>query len=321
VIALLAALSLIFGILGIYFRFSGIVLLPLIAGSLAALIVIDKKKLASLSVAVLLFAIDLVFGFTGYFSLLSLSSIAVALIISIHYTKNATKSDSALYSTVTLAFLIFASAVLYFIGTTSATTLYEAYEKFIEAFGEYKEYILSSISEITVSLEPNEQSEALKIAGEMMDSYIDYVLSLVSVFAFLLVGFSHKLFSMLMFKYTSDTEHLKQWRFLPHKTYAYFYFFVAVLSIFLTKATSVLSVTADNLYFIFLYVFAYVGYKIITSILKNNGRSAIASHLIILSICVAFSSISIPLLAIMGAMTSINPDKFVNLKNNLNDRR
>ena len=84
---------------------------------------------------------------------------------------------------------------------------------------------------------------------------------------------------------------------------------------------SLLSITADNLYMIFMYLFAYVGYRTTTSVLEYNGKSPILAHLLILSLTAVFVSLVVPIFAIMGALVSINPSRFLNFKNNFYDRR
>ena len=321
VVALLAALTLIFGAFGIYLRLDGIVFLPLIAGTLSALIVIEKRRIVAATVAVMLLAVEIAVGFMGYFTIISLSSIAIAVIIALHYVKSASKSDSALYSTVALVFLVFASAALYFIGTTTATSVKEAYGEFLLDFDDYKNGLLSYIADMNAAFDPGEQSETLKSADELITSFLDSLLAIVSVFSFLLVGIAHKIFSGFISIYALDTESVKKWRFSLPAAYAYFYFAIALLSVLTMNKEGILSITADNLYVIFMYVFAYVGYKTVTSVLERDGRMPIITHLILLPLTALFITFTIPVFAIMGALVSINPSRFSNLKNNFYDRR
>ena len=70
-----------------------------------------------------------------------------------------------------------------------------------------------------------------------------------------------------------------------------------------------------------MYVFAYVGYKTVMSVLERDGRMPILTHLILLPLTALFITFTIPVFAIMGALVSINPSRFSNLKNNFYERR
>ena len=87
--------------------------------------------------------------------------------------------------------------------------------------------------------------------------------------------------------------------------FAYFYFALAILSIFKMNMESVLAVSILNLYMIFMFVFAYVGYKFITAMLKSSGKSTFSANATVIVLTLLFSSFALQMLAVAGAFAVI----------------
>ena len=322
-VTLLAALTLIFGAIGIYGRVEGLIMLPVISGFLATLMCIEKRRVASIIACSAMVIGEIIFGFMGYFTLTSLSAVIIAIIISVYYTKKKDKSECALFCTLALSLIIPASALIYIFGTTEVANLSEAYEYFLSMYYGLKEMLIESTS----IAQTTPQTAAMftpEYISTVFDAYLYYMVAMIAIIAFLLVGLALKIFTGVMARYSQNRDDVTSWHFIPSSVFAYFYFAVAILSMFATNPDDVISLSTANLYLIFMFVFAYVGYRFISSLMSKNARRPIFISAILLILILYFSNIALQILAVAGAFMSVNYAKLVNNKttnNTSNDRR
>ena len=311
-VALLAIASFFFGALGIVYGVAGLIIMPITSAFLSALMCVEKRRVTSSLISLFLIVGELLVGFGDYFTVTSLSSALVALIIAYHYSKGKQKSDGVIFATALVALSIFATFALYVIGTTDATSLSEIYKYFLSAFTEFKKSTISSVISMSSEAVKNSASLSAELLNEMFDAYLNCIVAIVTILAFAIVGVTHKIFSGVVRKCSKDPDTLNGWRFLPNAVFAYFYFAVAILSMFATDASNALSVSIANLYLIFMFVFAYIGFVFITAMLTKRGRSRFFSTLLVLALTVALSSFAIQILAVVGAFVTINVAKINN---------
>ena len=303
VVASLAILTLFFGAVGISYGIGGLTMLPLIAGFLAALISVEKRRIASIAVSVILIIGETLIGFYDYFTLTSVTSVTVAVIMAFHFLKKREKSESALFGTMLTAFVIIASAAMYISASTGASSLPEIYEHFLEVYDAFKQSTIASI--IDASAQTGNASLSLEYMNEVFDAYLNCIVAVSAVIAFLLVGLGHKIFCGLMCKYVRNPDDVKYWRFMPAKAFAYFYFVLAVLTMLQMDESSVIDVSIANLYLIFMFVFAYIGFRFASVALSKGKRKTVFSALAVAALIVLFSSFAVQLLAAGGAFVSI----------------
>ena len=301
-VALLAFLSLFSGAVGIIYGVTGFVMLPLTSAFLAALICVEKRRIASVCVSSLLIIGEILIGFLDYFTFTSLSSVLLAAIISVFYLKKMDKSESVTFSTLATALIILISAVVYIISTTNASTLMEAYEHFVSVYNGFKESVIESVMSMTVDSQTSNATITRESLEEVFGAYLNCIVAIVTIIAFTLIGLAHKIFRKLMIVYSEDENYANTWRFTPYAPFAYFYFVLMIGSMFSMDTSSVISVSVLNLYLIFMLVFAYIGYGFTAFWIRTRGKSRLFSHLSVLALTLIFSSIALQILAVIGAI-------------------
>lgn len=308
-VAVLAALALFFGWCGVAYRLEGMIMLPLTASFIAALICVEKRRIASLAVSAILIGAEFIVGLSDYHTLSALCSVLVAVIISVFFTKKMDKSDSAMLSMLVTTVVILAMAAIYFISTTEASTLYEAYEHFLALYADFKDSVITSVISAAQSSGADTSGISTEYMHEVFDAYLHCIVALVAILAFMLVGLAYKLFTGLMRICSAKPEQTAFWQFIPSVTFAYFYFALAFLSLFSINTESVLSVSVVNLYLIFTFVFSYVGYRYTVALISQKGRSKRFSRFTIIALTVLFSSIALQILAAIGAFITAKYSK------------
>ena len=270
----------------------------------------EKKKIASIIVSAILITGEFIIGFLDYFTLTSLSSVTVAIIISAFYLKKKDKFTGAIITTIVTSFMIFASAVIFIICTTEASSVAEAYEYFLAVYNNFKDTVISSTLEMTSLYELYDASFTVEYVDLVFDAYLNCIVGLVSVLAFILVGLTCKLFCKLVSTYSENKKSGKSWQFIPHGAFAYFYFALLLLSMFSMDTASVLSVSIANLYILFRAIFAYVGYSFSIVMLDIKGIKKPFSHILVLAISLMFSSLAFQIFAALGAFITIKYSNF-----------
>lgn len=305
---LIACLTLMLGAVGISYRIGGLVMLPLISAFLAFLMCIEKKRILSVAVSLILIIGELVRSTTDYYTLTSLASVGVAIVIAFHYLKQKEKHESALFTTLIVAVLIVVSAALYIFGTTDVSSLSEAYEYFLSAYNSFKENTIASILNTYGNAGVDSAMLSKEYMNTVFDAYLNCIVAFVSILAFFLTGLSHKIFSGLTKRYQKNPE---PWHFIPGTAFAYFYVIVAILSMFTTDPTSVIDVSVANLYLIFMFVFAYAGFSFVTFALNQRRKRSLFTPVAIIILTVLFSSFAIQILAVIGAFATIYRAKLI----------
>lgn len=318
-LVLLGASVLLFGAIGILYRIAGIIMIPLISAFLAVLFCVEKRRILSVTVSVILLAFEFYYGSMSYYTVISLSSVILAIIAATCYLKGTRKSYTALYSTCAIAVLIVVAAVLYVLGTFKGSAISEIIDNFLILFDNFKETTVSNI--LTAMSQSTVENEMLSKdnLNLIFDAYLDCAVALVCIIAFLIVGVAYKIFTRLIRSYSRSSDKINGWDFMPSATFAYFYFIIAIISMFVSGSDGALSLSIINLQLIFMAVFAYVGYKFVVTVMKINGRSAMMTSLIMLVAIALLSSVAIQILAVTGAFVSVNYEKISKNTNFTND--
>ena len=302
----LSVLALFFGALAISYRIAGLVMIPFVSGCIAFLMCTEKKRIASIAVSAILIIGEILYSLSAYYTPSVLTSVAVATVIALHYLKKKEKCDSALFTTLIIAVAILASGALYLLGTTDASSLSEAYEYFLAAYDSFKEDMIASI--VSISASSDNATLSTEYMNEVFNAYLNCLVGICGILAFLISGLSHKAFGGLVTRYEKSP---KPWHFIPATPFAYFYATVAILSMFTTDTTSVIDVSVANLYLIFMFVFAYAGFSFSVFVLNQKRKRTAFTPLAIIAICVLFSSIAVQILAVVGAFATIYRAKLI----------
>lgn len=285
---------------GVACAFWGDVLLSPLVAILASVYLFDTtgRRIYSTVVSALLliinvaaFLLDIYAGFFG------LAAIALALILCIAYVKGSSKADSAyLMTIVTTVFSVFGLLLLAMVIQEEFT--FDAAVKFYtDLSAEFRLIFVEKLYELYTASGIEVTQDLL---GSIYDSQLKMIVSYMIIGGFVTTGLAMKIFGGIVKKYSAVEEDIVKWRFMPTKLYAYGYIAAGLLSIFLTEA-DVISVSAYNLYYIFLAIFAYVGFNFVLAILARRMRPVMAL-LLLIGVSLVFSSFALQLMAVLGVM-------------------
>ena len=130
------------------------------------------------------------------------------------------------------------------------------------------------------------------------------------MFAFVICGLSLKLFSVMK-KYTSDNTREGTWFFATTSLFAYFYIALVILS-FLISPVSFFGIFVANLHSVFMFVYAYVGYKFVSFACSSRGMF---TKLLLIAAIVFFSGVAVQILSYIGVYLTIVSGRIKGMEN------
>ena len=300
---LLSAIAIFLGAISFVYRAIGIITIPFIAALFSSLMCIERKRASSITVAAILLVAEAYTGLNDYFTLVTLTSILLAFLISYYFEKGKDKAECALFATSLTALLMFIGTALYIVGKFDVSTIPEIVDCFLNIYDKFRMDAISEIYDMAIRAGNSSEVFSIEYLNAFFDAYLDCTIAIICIFAFAIVGMTFKLFSLLVRNYTIEQDKIKAWSFIPSSVFGYFYFILAILSMFTLDTTDALALSAINLYMIFTYVFAYFGYKFIDAIFKRRGKSFTFVFIVMI---VALSTFAIQVLAVIGAYVSTN---------------
>ena len=255
-LTILALCTAFFGAIAIVYRSKGIVMIPLIASFLAVIMCIEKRRTLSITVFLILFMFETYYGMFEYFTIISLSSLVLSIIIALCYLNGVRKSQCALYSTISVVLSLIITLILYLIHEFNDSSISNLLDHFISFYNVIKE---KAIIYFDTSIQQSSFDKDLlstELLNEMFDAYLNCMIAIVSILAFLIVGITHKLFTSLIRRCEKNTDKINSWDFIPSSVFAYAYFIMAFVALFVSDPEITLSVSLVNLQLIFMFVFA-----------------------------------------------------------------
>jgi hypothetical protein len=282
--------------------------MPGVIGALAALYLFDnsKSRLFSLSVSAVLLVINaaaFILGITA--SLFSLCGILISLIIVFSFIKGQSKADTAfvitiIYAAFTVIGLIFIPMMIEGKFSLDVVTTY-----YKELHDGLRATFVDGMAEIYLT-------SGIEITAETLASIFDLQVRLLIAYllisAFAVIGLSTKVFGLIVSKCAQDNKFITEWRFAPTSLYAYFYLILTVATIFSLNAENTLSVSVLNLYYVFLVIFAYVGFNCSVTMLSVRMKKKAAFILTAVVTCV-FMSLAPQILAVIGVMYTLRSNR------------
>ncbi|MBQ8584160.1 MAG: hypothetical protein IJ488_06090 [Clostridia bacterium] len=308
------ALSIFTVISGILSTLFGVLVLPVSAASLAALMIYDKstKRIPTVISACLVFLFNLVIGiFSGEpIPSLSLEIIFIAFVIAFMYTKGSEKGECAFWITAIASLFIVIAFVLdgfYAVGEVSLSALKEHYLGIYSAF---KDEFLTGINGITSSL--GDGNAAVLISPDdalvLFNSLVNSLISVIVICGFVIAGVTFKVFGAIVGRIDREPSTVYNWRFSTSNVFAYFYIALLLLSLFAGASTDIFSLTVSNLYTVLSVVYAYVGYNYVSALLINSPRRGFMKLVLFLALFSA-TSLAIGILSIMGITFTFTHNK------------
>lgn len=302
----LAALFLLFGVGTIWG--SDFFIVPMTALYALVLLYFNENKFFCALLPLLILAASF---FDGVAAVLSVCfALGAGVVLGYMYRSRATKFDTAFV--VTAIFSLYLLVALFLsVGaitneyTISSFTAY--YEEFIEA---QKVAFVNACSEFYVMDEQgaNVYLFTEEVAEELFLSVARLVIAFFVIVGFLLCGLSCKIFSRIVRYAERDEREICSWRFLPPSLYVYFYLAAYVVSFFVVSKESVFSFAVQNVFYIFMMVFAYMGLQYLISVVFKTRRKGFLLSIIAVSIIILNIS-AVQILSFLGAYATIGANR------------
>lgn len=298
--------------------FVGEIFIAVSAALLSCVFLFENKgrRIFSFAVPVLIIAVCALVG--GVFSVFGVETLALALVICFFVSRGYRKSVCAAIITSLVVVFSFISLVIVAIEATGQmsvdavrdfyVSLYEtAREEFVgqimSAFSEIEKMYLSSAAGAAPNLPSAED------VGAVFDSFVDSLISLFVIFGFFISGIALKVFTAVSASVAERSNTVLEWRFRTGSLFAYFYVVLYFVSLFITVGDSAAALTVVNLYSIFMFVYAYVGFRTVFALLRVRC-SQLVSWIIMIAALLLLSSFAVQILSILGVMATITTNRF-----------
>ena len=301
-------------IVGAFAVIFGDILIPVLSALLATLFTLEKKEKKLLSFIFLTFiilsniaALLVVEGFASFFGFFS---VALALIIHLFFTKGIGKTDCVVATTcVGVAFIVL-SFVYFSMRFTGNYTL-SAIPEFVSLLRVAFDRLMNESLTAMLASVPNSEeqlSNMLSQIGTIFDSIKMVSFSFAVILGFAVSGVALKIYTFLIFKMSDVGLAVFDWKFKTSRIFAYFYLVLSIVSVFTLSSNSLVHVAVVNLYNIFMVVYAYFGFNLALYLISAR-RSKVFAFLILVIAVLAFSSLAIEILSLMGVFYIITADR------------
>ncbi len=302
----LSLFSLVFGALTVLV---GDIFMPIYTGVLATLILFDKSSKRFLSAGISLSVIVLAVVLGNYIPSVQFFSALIAVLIYCMFVGGKSKGECVGYSTAisTLMIIVSLVAVAFFAkGSFSKDAVVSFYTN---VYGEIKNIFLENYFEMIKSLPAEVRVEAVseEQITLLLNSFVMMVPSMLVIVAFIMTGISFKIFSTVASKIIDKPEQVFNWRFSTSSIFACFYIILMVLSIF-ARNNDVFGLVVSNLYNVFLFVYAYIGFNFVRAIIMQR-RSLMFSTLILIVLIFLMSGFALTVLSVLGVYFTIVKNK------------
>lgn len=239
-------------------------------------------------------------------SVWSLTTVLCALVIAICYKKGTSVFDASLIVTAVIAFFFVASLTVVGMMAAKEFTFEAAKDYYFKLYHLFQE----KFSELIVNLYAQVDEAITRGASltvEEISAVIDLALSLMIavlvVVSFAMAGVSFKLFRNAMARYALHSEYARGWRFVPPAFFGHFYIILVLAYFILSNSTGITAIVVANVYLIFMYMYAYVGAKILYQFLAQKKSKVFAALMIALGL-LTLSSLATQVLALLGAFNT-----------------
>lgn len=284
----------------------GDVVFPLLAAFFAVLVIVDASKNKSVSrvaSAVMLILSVMLFLF-DVGTLAIPCACASGWLIARMFLGGVSKGEIAVY--ITLTALVMTVGSLYLLlaeaaGSFELNAVIECGKTLYTAMrDEFVESLITNIEGIN-GMTP----EMLEIFDEqsvakMFDEAFNLSFAVLVIASFMFAGITLKIFSGMIYKLAENKQRVVYWRFSTSNVIAYFYCAVLVLNFF-AAGSSVFSIAVNNLFYIFMAVYGYIGYNFALSLLSRRFSFVLSAILIVVAIA-ALGTFAVEILSVFGVV-------------------
>lgn len=302
----LAAFFLLFGI-GVVFV-SDFLIVPLAAFYALVLWFFKDNKLFCSLLPLPILALSVFDGIGAI--LASCFALCVGLLLWWMYQAHLSKFDTAF--AITAVFTLYLLLALFFaVGEITKEYTFDAFFAYYAEFIETQQSaFVSAFSEFHVVDESgaNVYLFTEEIAEEMFLSVIRLMLAFFVIAAFFICGLTCKIFSRVVRYAEKEEEKICAWRFLPPNIMVYFYLASYVASFFAASGESVFGSAVQNIFYIFMAVFAYMGMQHLLSVISKVERKGFML-LVIVALLIFLNISAVQILSFFGAYATIGKNR------------
>ena len=290
------------------------IFLPICAALFAAFMLFDQTKKKWLSLAILA-SVFVAFAFFDLAFLLFAAIIcACAFVLFFGYKKGLNKAELSLYLSV--LFIICILGALYLLGAGQIldyqpVAVFNYYKSMIDSFREQfiSELTASLLMQEELAMDPSELTEMIEV---LFVSITNLLIALIAIIGFFYAGIQIKVFTHITRRLESAPRPRRSWHFGLSNIFAYFYVCVFLLSTFFGAMDSIFSIALMNLYYIFLAVFAYVGFNYAFA-MASRSRSRRISQIFLIFAIVMMNVLAAQILSLVGVFVTTMHNKFLKM--------
>ena len=263
----------------------------------------------------LLFSLFIAFPFFDLsFLLFAVVIAACAFVLFLGYKKGMNKAEISLY--LTALFMICILGALYLTGAKaisdySISAVFAHYEATMDTLRqEFVAQLLESLKQQgDLPAELGEITDAIEV---LFIAVTNLFLALLAIIGFLYAGIQIKVFTHIAVRVEKEPRPRRSWYFGLSNIFAYFYAALFILSTFFGKMDSIFSIALMNLYYIFLAVFAYVGFNYALATASRMKNKHLSQFFLAVFVLMA-NVFAAQLLSLVGIFITTMQNKFLRM--------
>ena len=262
------------------------------------------------------------FSVSPIYSIGAFEAVILGILLYFLFSRNVNKAESVIVMTAVCVVFVFVNLWLLISSITGDFSITGSFELLKELNIYYREVFIETVMEI-VSGANSAYSSALgemyseQTIASLYDTLISYAPAAILLCAFSIVGILSKIFTFTVHKITGSLR-IYEWKFTVKPIFAYVFCALFFINVFLGGIGGVFTIVVSNLYTVFMFVFAYVGFGFASKMLFMRRRRS--GTIFILLACILFAgSIAFNLLSIFAAVTIIIGDRRRKQFNNFNN--
>lgn len=248
---------------------------------------------------------------TPRYSIAAVEGLVLGILLFLFFSKNLSKSESVILMTVVSVVFIFVNLWLLLSRFTGDFSIAGNIKTITELNASYRETFIETMMKVVAGAEASYplalgEMYTEETIASLYDTLISYTPAAVLLCAFSIVGILCKIFTFTVHRITGSSR-IYEWKFAVKPIFAYVFCALFTLNVFFSGIGGAFTVVIANLYTVFMLVFAYVGFDIISRMILMRRRRS--STIFILLACVIIGgSIAFNLLSVFAVVTTIITD-------------
>ena len=292
-------------VFGVAVCFMGTIFVPFASSFLAALFLFENPQKRILSYVCPIASILLPSIAIGISAVIGVEYVLIALLLVCCYKKSLSKAETAIYLTFTIVVFILASLYLEGAVTIGDFSLSAVKDYYVKIYLDFNKEFVKLLSEFTVTAKDGTVENLMSVedAKAYFKILSNSVISVVTIFAFILAGITEKIYAKLVLGYSKHGILKTFAHFIPSNLCCFAYIAAIVLSIF-TSDSTVFGISVSNISNILMAVFLYMGLKYLSMVAKMSTRRILIYGIIIAGF-ISFPSVAPNVISYLGVWVVI----------------